>query len=81
MGVSQQCISINQSVYYIALTHFMLIFCRFEYMELLLKYRFFVLMTICIALQYFIDGSSDLATIVFFIAILDLSNVMSKSKK
>ena len=50
-------------------------------MELLLKYRFFVLMVICIALQYFIDGSSDLATIVFFIAILDLSNVMSKSKK
>ena len=81
MGVSQQCISINQRVYYIALTHFMLIFCRFEYMELLLKYRFFVLMTICIALQYFIDGSNDLATIVFFIAILDLSNVMSKSKK
>jgi hypothetical protein len=50
-------------------------------MELLLKYRFFVLMAICIALQYFIDGSSELATIVFFVAILDLSNVMSKKEK
>ena len=49
-------------------------------MELLLKYRFFVLMAICIMLEYFYDGASDLATIVFFVAILDLSNVMSNKK-
>ena len=50
-------------------------------MELLLKYRFFALMAICFTLQYFIDGSNDLATIVFFVAILDLSNVMSKKEE
>tara|TARA_B100001564_G_C20663577_1_gene682699 strand:- start:1069 stop:1221 length:153 start_codon:yes stop_codon:yes gene_type:complete len=50
-------------------------------MDLLLKYRFFVLMAICAVLHYFSYGDSDLATIVFFIAILDLSNVMSKKDK
>tara|TARA_A100001015_G_C14783254_1_gene630019 strand:+ start:181 stop:336 length:156 start_codon:yes stop_codon:yes gene_type:complete len=51
-------------------------------MDILLKYRFFVLMAIYVALQYFsVDGNSDLATIVFFVAILDLSNVLSKTKK
>ena len=51
-------------------------------MEILLKYRFFVLIVIYVVLQYFsVDGDSDLATIVFFVAILDLSNVMSKAEK
>ena len=51
-------------------------------MRVLLKYRFFVLMAICFVLQYFsVDGDNDLATIVFFVAILDLSNVMSKMEK
>ena len=51
-------------------------------MDILLKYRFFVLIVIYVVLQYFsVDGDSDLATIVFFIAILDLSNVMSKKEK
>tara|TARA_B100001029_G_C14872203_1_gene345213 strand:+ start:502 stop:654 length:153 start_codon:yes stop_codon:yes gene_type:complete len=49
-------------------------------MEILLKYRFFVLMAICIGLQFNYGGNSDLATIVFFVAILDLSNVMSKKE-
>ena len=49
-------------------------------MEILLKYRFFVLMAICLVLQVYYGGNSDLATIVFFVAILDLSNVMSKKK-
>tara|TARA_Y100000768_G_scaffold356362_1_gene310673 strand:- start:411 stop:560 length:150 start_codon:yes stop_codon:yes gene_type:complete len=49
-------------------------------MEFLLKYRFFVLMAICIVLEYFSDDLSDLATIVFFIAILDLSDVMSNKQ-
>ena len=51
-------------------------------MDVLLKYRFFVLMVICVVLQYSsVDGGSDLATILFFVAILDLSNVMSKMEK
>ena len=49
-------------------------------MELLLKYRFFVLMAICFALQFYYGGNGDLATIVFFVALLDLANVMSKNK-
>ena len=48
-------------------------------MDLLLKYRFFILIGISAMLHYFYsDGDSDLAIIVFFIAILDLSNVLSK---
>ena len=48
-------------------------------MDFLLKYRFFVLITISAFLHYFFsDGDSDLATIVFFVAILDLSHVLSK---
>ena len=48
-------------------------------MDILLKYRFFALMAIYVALRFFsADGDSDLATIVFFVAMLDLSNVMSK---
>ena len=48
-------------------------------MDILLKYRFFVLMAISVLLHYFYsDGDSDLAIIVFFIAILDLSHVLSK---
>ena len=51
-------------------------------MGILLKYRFFVLMAISALLHYFhSDGNSDLATVVFFIAILDLSNVLSKEDK
>ena len=51
-------------------------------MDVLLKYRFFVLMVICVVLRYTsVDKGSDLATIVFFVAILDLSNVMSKMEK
>ena len=51
-------------------------------MDLLLKYRFFILMAISALLNYFYSyGNSDLATIVFFIAILDLSNVLSKKDK
>mgnify|MGYP001273443693 CR=1 FL=1 len=51
-------------------------------MDILLKYRFFVLMGISALLHYFYsDGDSDLAIIVFFIAILDLSNVLSKEDK
>ena len=51
-------------------------------MDLLLKYRFFILMAISALLHYFYsDGNSDLATIVFFIAILDLSNVLSNKDK
>ena len=51
-------------------------------MDVLLKYRFFVLMGISALLHYFYsDGDSDLAIIVFFIAILDLSNVLSKEDK
>ena len=49
-------------------------------MEILLKFRFFVLMAICIGLQFYYGGNSDLATIVFFVALLDLANVMSKNK-
>jgi len=48
-------------------------------MGILLKYRLFVLMVISALLHYFYsDGDSDLAIIVFFIAILDLSHVLSK---
>ena len=47
-------------------------------MEILLKYRFFVLMGICIVLEFYFD--SELSTIVFLVALLDLSNVMSKDK-
>ena len=51
-------------------------------MDILLKYRFFVLTAISALLHYFYsDGDSDLAIIVFFIAILDLSNVLSKEDK
>lgn len=51
-------------------------------MDILLKYRFFVLMGISALLHYFYsDGDSDLAIIVFFIAILDLSNVLGKKDK
>ena len=51
-------------------------------MDILLKYRFFVLMAISALLHYFyFNGNSDLATIIFFIAILDLSNVLSKKDK
>ena len=51
-------------------------------MDLLLKYRFFILLTISAMLHYFYsDGNSDLAIIVFFIAILDLSNVLNKKDK
>ena len=51
-------------------------------MDILLKYRFFVLMAIYVALRFFsTDGDSNLATIIFFVAILDLSNVMSKTEK
>ena len=51
-------------------------------MDILLKYRFFVLMAISALLHYFYsDGDSDLAIIVFFIAILDLSNVLNKEDK
>ncbi len=51
-------------------------------MAILLRYRFFVLIAISALLHYFYsDGESDLAIIVFFIAILDLSNVLSKKDK
>ena len=51
-------------------------------MAILLRYRFFVLIAISALLHYFhSDGESDLAIIVFFIAILDLSNVLSKKDK
>ena len=51
-------------------------------MSIFLKYRFFLLMAISALLHYFYsDGDSDLAVIVFFIAILDLSNVLSKKDK
>ena len=51
-------------------------------MSIFLKYRFFILMAISALLHYFYsDGDSDLAVIVFFIAILDLSNVLSKKDK
>ena len=48
------------------------------YMEILLKYRFFLLIGIYIILQFY--DRSELATIVFLVALLDLSNTMSKSK-
>jgi hypothetical protein len=38
------------------------------------------MMAICFVLQFYYGGNSDLATIVFFVAILDLSNVMSKKE-
>jgi len=47
-------------------------------MEILLKYRFFVLIGIYFVLQFY--GLSELAFIVFLVALLDLSNVMSKNK-
>ena len=51
-------------------------------MDLLLKYRFFILITISAMLHnFYSDGNRDLAVIVFFIAILDLSNVLSKKDK
>ena len=51
-------------------------------MAILLRYRFFVLIAISALLHYFYsDGESDLAIIVFFIAILDLSNVLSNKDK
>lgn len=51
-------------------------------MDILLKCLFFALMAIYVALRYFsTEGDSDLATIVFFVAIFDLSNVMSKTEK
>ena len=49
-------------------------------MEILLKYRFFVMMAICFVLQFYYGGNSDVVTIVFFVALLDLANVMSKNK-
>jgi hypothetical protein len=48
-------------------------------MGFILKYRFFFLVAICVILNFLKYG--DIATIVFFIAILDLSNIMSKAKK
>jgi len=51
-------------------------------MGILLRYRFFVLIAISALLHYFYsDGESDLAIIILFIAILDLSNVLSKKDK
>ncbi len=47
-------------------------------MEILLKYRFFFLIGMSLALN--LNGADDLALISFFIAILDLANVMSKSE-
>jgi hypothetical protein len=48
-------------------------------MEFILRYRFFFLIAICIILNIF--EYVDISTIVFFIAILDLANVMNKAKK
>tara|TARA_Y100001947_G_C10297131_1_gene285459 strand:- start:382 stop:525 length:144 start_codon:yes stop_codon:yes gene_type:complete len=47
-------------------------------MEILLNYRFFLLIGIYIILQFY--DRSELALIVFLVALLDLSNTMSKSK-
>ena len=47
-------------------------------MKILLKYRFFFLIGMSLALSLY--GADDLALISFFIAILDLANVMSKSE-
>ena len=48
-------------------------------MNFIIKYRFFFLIVIYFSLSFF--GFEDISTIVFFIAILDLSNIMSKNKK
>jgi len=48
-------------------------------MELILKNRFFFLIAICIVSNIF--EYDDISTIVFFIAILDLANVMNNAKK
>ena len=48
-------------------------------MEFILKYRFFFLIAISIILNIF--EYVDISTIVFFIAILDLANVMNEAKK
>jgi len=47
-------------------------------MEILLKYRFFVLIGIYLVCQFL--ELRDLAFIVFMVALLDLANVMSKNK-
>jgi len=47
-------------------------------MKILLKYRFFFLIGMSMLLNF--NGADDLALISFFIAILDLANVMSKSE-
>ena len=47
-------------------------------MEILLKYRFFVLIGIYFVCQFL--ELSDLAFIEFMVALLDLANVMSKNK-
>ena len=56
----------------------MLFFVDYE-MEFILKYRFFFLIAICIVLNIF--EYDDISTIVFFIAMLDLANVMNEAKK
>ena len=56
----------------------MLFFVDYE-MEFILKYRFFFLIAFCIVLNIF--EYDDISTIVFFIAILDLANVMTEAKK
>ncbi|MDB9854391.1 hypothetical protein OAC91_04090 [Candidatus Marinimicrobia bacterium] len=48
-------------------------------MEFILKYRFFFLIAFCIVLNIF--EYDDISTILFFIAILDLANVMNGAKK
>jgi len=48
-------------------------------MQFILKYRFFLLIAFCIVLNIF--EYDDLSTIVFFIALLDLANVMNEAKK
>tara|TARA_B100001778_G_scaffold28877_1_gene21026 strand:- start:343 stop:489 length:147 start_codon:yes stop_codon:yes gene_type:complete len=47
-------------------------------MEILLKYRFFILIGIYFVCQFL--ELSDLAFIVFMVALLDLANVMSKKE-
>tara|TARA_B100000519_G_C14067258_1_gene355025 strand:- start:495 stop:638 length:144 start_codon:yes stop_codon:yes gene_type:complete len=47
-------------------------------MKIILKYRFFILIGMSVLLN--LNGADDLASISFFIAILDLANVMSKSE-
>ena len=53
--------------------------CMNQLLSIVIKYRYFFFIAGCLLLMQF--GYDDLATILFFIAILDLAHVYQKDEK